>query len=190
VRSLLASPPPHLYAFAVRSRTRPQKLAGEQQLYTSALRALMRRAHSIHEMREYLNRRAEDKEQVSEVIARLRENNYLDDARYALEYARQHANSRRQGRFRIARELRGRGVPDRHIDAALDAAFIETDEAALLRARLKRHLAHARGVLDQRKIASLHRSLLRAGFSSDLIRNELRNVTRTQVPGVPEPESE
>ena len=164
------------------SRSSPRKLDAEQQLYTCALRALMRRAHSSHEMREYLNRRAEDKEQISAVIARLREQNYLDDARYALEYARQHANSRRQGRFRIARELRARGVPDRHIEAALNTIFAETDETALLRGRVKRKLAQVRGPVDQRRIASLYRSLLRAGFASDAIRSELRNVTRAEVP--------
>ena len=164
------------------SRSSPRKLASESQLYTSALRALMRRAHSIHEMKEYLERRADDKEAVSPVIARLREQGYLDDARFALEYTRQHAQSRRQGRFRIARELRGRGVPDRHIEAALDSVFAETDEAASVRARLRRQLSHVRGALGARKIASLYRSLLRAGFSSDVIRAELRGITHGDLP--------
>ncbi len=184
--SLLASLPPCLYASPVPSRSSPRKLTTEQELYASALRALMRRAHSIHEMRDYLNRRAEDLELVSPVVARLREHNYLDDARYALDYARQHAQSRRQGRFRIARELRARGVPDRHIEAALDAVFAETDEATLVRARLKRRLAHVRGSLDQRKLASLYRTLLRAGFSADIIRAELRGVTRGELPALPD----
>ena len=161
-------------------------LSTEQQLYTSALRALMRRAHSIHEMREYLERRAEDKEHVSAVVGRLRELNYLDDARFALDYARQHAQSRRQGRFRIARELRTRGVPDRHIEAALDSIFAETDESALVRARLKRHLAHARGAIDKRKLASLYRNLLRAGFSADVIRTELKSVARGEFADLPD----
>jgi regulatory protein len=169
-----------------------RKLSTEQEIYASALHALMRRAHSIHEMREHLERRADDKEIVSSVIARLRELAYLDDARYAADFARQHAQSRHQGRFRIARELRSRGVPDRHIDAALDVVFSETDEAALVRVRLKHLLAHVRGSLDQRRIASISRSLLRAGFSADTIRAELRLLPR-QVEGdiihddVPEP---
>jgi regulatory protein len=164
----------------------PRKLATEQDLYSAAIRALGRRAHSIHEMREYLTRRAEDTELISPVIARLREHKYLEDARYALEYARHHAQSRRQGRFRIARELRTRGVPDRHIDDALDAVFAETDEAALVRARLKRRLAHIRGALAQRHIASLYRSLLRAGFSADTIRAELRAISRGDLPNLPD----
>ncbi|MGA8556278.1 MAG: RecX family transcriptional regulator, partial [Candidatus Acidiferrales bacterium] len=97
--------------------TARRKLVTETQLYMSAQRALMRRAHSIHEMKQHLERRAEDKALVPQVIARLRELNYLDDANYALNYAAQHAKVRRQGRFRIARELRARGVPDRHIEA-------------------------------------------------------------------------
>src|SRR6202050_3906244 len=119
---------------------------------------------------------------VTPVVPPPRENRYLDDARYALEYARNHAQTRRQGRFRIARELRGRGVPDRHIEAALDSIFAETDEAASVRARLKRHLSHTRGALGQNKIASIYRSLLRAGFSSDIIRAELRGVTHGTLP--------
>jgi regulatory protein len=168
-------------------RSSPRKLSTEQELYASAVRALMRRAHSIHEMREYLGRRADDRDLVSTVIAKLRENRYLDDARYALDYARAHAQTRRQGRFRIARELRARGVPDQHIEAALDAVFAETDEAALVRARLQRRLAHAHGPLDRRKLASLYGSLLRAGFSSDTIRAEIRALTtREDLSGLSE----
>jgi regulatory protein len=141
----------------------------------------MRRAHSIHEMREYLTRRSDDVALIGAVIAQLRQQKYLDDARYALDFARQHARSRRQGRFRIARELRARGIPDRHIDAALDTIFAETNEASLARQRLKRRLAQAGGPLDEGRLASLYRGLLRAGFSADIVRAELRSITRTDL---------
>jgi regulatory protein len=159
-------------------RAAPKRVSTEQDLYAVALRGLMRRAHSIHEMKEYLARRTTDADLIGAIIARLREGKYLDDARYAADYARQHAQARRQGRFRIARELRTRGVPDQHIDTALDSTFAETDEASLVRERLKRRLSHVRLPLDERKTASLYRSLLRAGFSADVIRSELRAATR------------
>lgn len=134
-------------------------------------------------MKEYLARRAENPETVAPVIQKLKEQQYLDDARYARDYARVHAHGRHQGKFRIARELRGRGVPDRHIEAALEAAFAETDENALVRVRLSRKLKNIRGPLDEKKRASLYRSLLRAGFSADAIRTELRAAVRAaQVP--------
>ena len=161
----------------MRQRSSPRKASTEQDLYSTALRALMRRAYSIHEMKDYLERRAEEKEFIPPVIARLRELKYLDDARYALDYSNQHAKLRRQGRFRIARELRARGVPDRYIDDALAKVFADTDESALLRTRVERRLARLRGApLDQKKTASIYRSLLAAGFSSELIRAELKRA--------------
>jgi regulatory protein len=170
--------------------SKPQKISSADDLYAAAIRALMRRAHSIHEMREYLGRRAEDKEVVSAVIARLREQSYLDDAKYARDYARLHANSRRQGRFRITRELRARGVPDQHIEAALESVFAETDEGGLVRERIKRKLASLRVAankrVDRKKIASLYRSLIAAGFSSDIIRTEIGRATRTEPSDLPD----
>ena len=167
----------------------PRKLSTEQQLYLAAQRALMRRAHSIHEMREYLARYAEDESLIPRVIARLRELRYLDDARYALNFTQSRVRSH-HGRFRIARELRVRGVPAQHIEAALSTVFAETDEAALVRARLKRRLAHVRPPLDQRKLSSLYRSLLAAGFSADIIRTELRNLSDADLPEISEAPSD
>ena len=162
-------------------RPPPRKLATEAELYTAALRALMRRAHSVYEMRQVLERRAQDGAAVRRVLQRLKQESLLDDARYARQFVRYRVESRRQGRFRIARDLRTRGVPDRHIEAALEDIFAETDEAALVRKRLARRLKNLRGALDQRKLASLYRSLLRAGFSADVIRAELRAFTQQDV---------
>lgn len=160
-------------------RRSAKKLATEEALYAAALRALMRRAHSVYEMRQALERRAEDKELARRVLQRLKNEKLLDDGRYARQFARVHAESRRQGRYRIARELRARGVPDRHIEAAMEEAFAETDEGALVRQRIERKLKLLRGPLDDRRMASLYRTLLRAGFSSDVIRRELRGLSKS-----------
>ena len=170
----------------------PRKLATEEQLYDAALRALMRRAHSLYEMRQALERRAQDKTLVRCVLERLKQQKLLDDARFARQFARYHAESRRQGRFRIARELRARGVPERHIESALEETFAEVDEAAVVRRRLERRLRQfgatgEPGTLDARKLASLYRSLLRAGFSADTIRQELHALTKRAAEELPEP---
>ncbi len=156
----------------------PRKLSSESDLYNAALRALMRRAHSVFEMRQALERRAEDKSLVRRVLDRLKQEKLLDDSRYAKQFTRYRSESRRQGKFRIARDLRARGVPDRHIEAALEELSHETDEAALVRKRIDRKLKLLRGEIDDRKLASMYRSLLRAGFSSDVIRRELRAMTK------------
>ena len=160
----------------------PRKLTSESELYDAAVRALMRRAHSVHEMRKALERRAEQKSMVANVLDRLKRQGLIDDARYARQFTRQRTEIRRQGKFRIARDLRGRGIPDRHIETALEEAAKETDEAVVIRQRIERKLRSFRGEIDDRKIASIFRSLLRAGFSTEVIRNELRAVTRQDVP--------
>ncbi len=162
----------------------PRKLESEPELYESAVRALMRRAHSVHEIKKSLERRSDDKAMVKSVIDRLKRQGMVDDARYAKQFTRQRAEIRKQGKFRIARELRARGVPDRHIEVALEESSQETDERSVVRQRIERKLKLFRGKIDDRKIASLFRSLLRAGFPSDMVRNELRAVTREEVPAI------
>jgi regulatory protein len=161
---------------------KPRQLETEAELYDVALRALMRRAHSVHEMKQKLERRSDNKLLVQLVLARLKEKGLIDDARYAKQFAQQRTESRKQGKFRVARDLRARGVPDRHIEAALEEAAKATDEGAVVRQRIERKLRSYRGEIDEKKMASMYRSLLRAGFSADVVRRELKAITREEVP--------
>ena len=169
---------------------KPRQLDTESELYDVALRALMRRAHSIHEMKQKLDRRTNNKLLVQVVLARLRENGQIDDARYAKQFTRQRTEVRKQGKFRVARDLRARGVPDQHIQTALAESAAETDESAIVRQRIQRKLRSFRGEISDKKLASLYGSLLRAGFPYDLIRREIKSITREELPEVDPPEQE
>jgi regulatory protein len=160
---------------------KPRTIDSEPALYDAAVKILMRRAHSVSEMKKALIRRTADEGLIQKVIARLKQNGLIDDARYAKQFARQHTEIRHQGKYRVARELRARGVPDRHIEAALADAAKETDEAAIVRQRLERKLRSFRGEIGENKMASMYRSLLRAGFSADVVRRELKALTREEV---------
>jgi regulatory protein len=164
----------------------PRKLSTETDLYTAAINGLSRRAYSVYEMRSYLERRAQDKETVQRILDRLKQQKFLDDERYAKQFVRQRSETRKQGAFRIARDLRSRGVPDRHIEAALAERLAESDEGELVRARLARRLKSLRGPLDERRTASLYHSLLRAGFAADTIRRELRAMAKVHVDESPD----
>jgi regulatory protein len=182
---LIASCLPYFYASFVFSK--PRQLETETDLYNAALRALMRRAHSVQEMKKILERRTRNELLVQVVMARLKENGQLDDARFAKRFARQRSQGRKQGKFRIARELRGRGISDRDIQAALEDSSDELAERDSLRLRIDRKLKltggrHPGEKIDDRKIASLYRSLLRAGFPSDDIRRELKAVAAEDFP--------
>jgi len=164
--------------------SRPRHLESESDLYTAATRILMRRAHSVHEMKQALSHRTDDDQLIKSVMDRLKRNGLLDDARYAKQFVRQRTEIRHQGKFRIARDLRARGVPDQHIEAALAENALEHDEAALVRQRIARKLRASRGEIDDRKLASLYRSLLRAGFSAEIVRREVKSITRADLPAV------
>ena len=169
--------------------SRAKRLDTEAELYDVALLALTRRPHSVHEMKKLLERRATRELLAQVVIARLKENGLLDDSRYAKQFARQRVEIRRQGEFRIARDLRARGIPDCHIEAAIGESTNDEVERAAVRQRIQRKLKLFRGPLDQKKIASLYGTLLRAGFSSDTIRRELKVITQEQLPDPVETEN-
>jgi regulatory protein len=168
---------------------KPRQIETEPELYDAAIKILMRRAHSISEMKKALARRCEDEKLVKSVMDRLKRENLVDDARYAKQFARHRSESRKQGQFRIARELRARGVPDRHIETALEDAAKESDPGALIRQRIERKMRLWRGEVDQKKTASLYRSLLAAGFPADLIRRELHHMTQEEVPEAEPPDA-
>jgi regulatory protein len=161
---------------------KPRQVETEMELYEAAVRALMRRAYSVHEMKQLLGRRTEDDHLLRTVMDRLKRAKMIDDERFAKQFVRQRTEIRRQGKFRIARDLRARGVLDRHIEAALEEAAKETDEGAIVRQRLERKLRSFRGEIGENKVASMYRSLLRAGFSADVVRRELEAMMREEVP--------
>jgi regulatory protein len=184
-------------------RSEPQRKSSEAELYAAALRALMRRAHSTFELRIYLERRALDAAAVRSVLTRLKQEKLLDDGRYAFDFARARATGRRQGGRRIAQELRKRGVPDRHINAAIAQAFADLDESAIVRKVIERRTRTAHGPfaarpidknrdknfdrnLDRKKVASLYRTLLRAGFDPAVIRRELGTALAGSVNDAPD----
>ena len=172
---------------------KPRTIDSEPALYDAAVKILSRRAHSVSEMKKALIRRTADEELIQKVLARLKQNGLIDDARYAKQFARQRTEIRHQGKYRVARELRARGVPDQHIETAVEEAAANSDEAAMVRQRIDRKLKFFRGPqtekkIDDRKIASLYRTLLRAGFSSDTIRAELKRATSEDLPEIDPPE--
>ncbi len=183
--------------------SKPHKLDTEQDLYDYALRILMRRAHSVHEMKAKLLRRADSELLAQVVLARLKESGKLDDSRYAKQFARQRSEVRKQGKFRIARDLRARGVPDRHINAAIAESADSENEAAVVRQRIERKLRSFRGRgsgpvltgpeikrISDKKFASIYRPRLSAGFPADLVRRELKSLTREELPEPDEPTDE
>jgi regulatory protein len=122
-----------------------------------------------------LEKRYGEGEEVREALARLRQLGYLDDRKFALQYASFLARHRGFGRERIRRELKARLVDYRAIDPALEQAFQETNERDLLERALEKKLRGIRLPLTPRKFYSLCQSLMRLGFRSDDIMKTMRS---------------
>jgi regulatory protein len=135
---------------------------------------LARRPYSVAEMRRALNRKFPSHPALEDTLARLRSLGYLDDQKFAEQVASSLARNRAFGRHRIRRELKSRLVDYRTIEPALDHAFEESDERALLERTIDRKLRTLRLPLTPRKLQSLCQSLLRRGFASGDIMKAVR----------------
>jgi len=124
-------------------------------------------------LRQKLSRRAANPRDVDPVLERLLARHFLDDRRFALGYAR-YRSRRRYGRRRIEMELRRRGVAAELIVEAVAEVFPqEGDERTLVRQRIEKRLEREKKPYDMKLFRSLYASLLRAGFPSAIILDEV-----------------
>ena len=156
--------------------TKPKPIPDEKALYEIAVRALARRARSTGELRQLLERRRAEKNDIDAVIARLREHGYLDDARYARSFISSRLENDRQGARRVERDLAARRVHPELVQKTVRAAYEEVDERDLLRDYLRRKVRLSKPPEKASAVAALYQRLLRAGFSSATIGKELQGL--------------
>ena len=154
--------------------------------FAVALRLLARRPYSVAELRRALERRFPENPAVAAAIARLRELRYLDDKKFAEQYASSLARNKSFGRYRTRRELKAKLVNYKFIEPALELAYEETDERKLLLRALDKKVRTLRLPVTPARLASLCQSLLRRGFRADDIMKSIRSrpELRTIAEGV------
>jgi regulatory protein len=132
---------------------------------------LARRPYSIAEMRRALEKRYPESDQVQAAIARLRELGYLDDRKFAEQYAYSLAQNRAFGPHRLRRELKAKLVNYPDIELAIERVYQDTPAQSLLEQALAKKLRTIRLPLTRTRFHSLCQSLLRLGFNSgDIIK--------------------
>ena len=159
-------------------------------LYESAVKALARRARSSGQMRELLRKRKGGKSEIEAVVQRLKENGYLDDARFARFFVAARLENDLHGPARVRRDLAARRVKPEIAEAALQRGYQAVDEGLLLRDYLRRKVRLSRPLNKPSAVAALYRRLLRAGFRSDTIVRELKGLlggSLYQAPAATEP---
>jgi regulatory protein len=140
------------------------------------VKALGRAMRTEAELRRLMRARVEPGERgeavITAVVARLKEQRYLDDQSFAETYARLRQENEKLGSRSVRRKLAQKGVPARIANEAVDARYSNTDEEALAR----KHLEQKRIAkpTNEKETARVMRRLVAAGFSTGVIFKILR----------------
>jgi regulatory protein len=154
-------------------------------VFQRAAKLLSAKQRSVEELRErLLAGRGANETIVNEVITRLREYGYLDDTKFAQNYASLRLRERPLGRRRLERDLWLKKVDKQTATTALDEVFDATPEDDLIdRAIAKRiRLRGKPGTREQAK--KLFDHLIRQGFAFDLVSDKVRALLKTDDEGI------
>lgn len=148
---------------------RPPQPLDREKLLNVALRALGARAHSSGELREKLRRRAQNNEDVDAVLAQLKEAGYLNDRRFAENFAATRLEDQGLGKMRVLRDLRQKRVAPKLAEQVTEQTYAGTDEARLIEEFLRRKYRGkklAEFLSEEKNLAGAFRRLRYAGFSA------------------------
>jgi regulatory protein len=141
---------------------------------------LARRPYSIAELRRALEKKFPQNENIDPAIARLREMGYLDDRKFAEQYAYSLARNRAVGPHRLRRELKAKMVNSREIDSAVEHAYQDVSATTLLETALDKKVRTLKLPLTRSKFHSLWQSLMRRGFNAGDIIKAVRSRPELQ----------
>ena len=154
-----------------------RKFFDEAGLYEYAVGALSRKMRTVAELKRLLRRRADEELLVDVVIARLKEQKYLNDHKYAAAYSAYRQANEKFGKRRVITDLKIKGVHSEVIEKVVSEAYSGVNEEKLAREHLARK--RLRKPTNERETARVFRALLRAGFSSSII---FKILKKWQVP--------
>jgi len=148
-----------------------------EELWELALKILGGRACSGGELRQKLVGRAARLADVDTTLARLKEYRYVDDRRFAENFATARLENQRFGKNRVSQELRRRRVAPQLAQTVVEKAYKNVDESALIEEFIRRKYRDVPAnelFQNEKDLASAYRRLLRAGFSSGNILRALK----------------
>ena len=144
----------------------------------TALNYLAHKPRTEQEVRRRLQREDVAPPIVDNVLARMRELGYVDDAAYAEDYVRNRFQSKQYGPRRIQNELVKRGIDRTAAERAVDRFFADHDAMAAARSHAeKRWPKIARDDNPQRRKQKLYRYLVRRGFASGTVYRIIDEMT-------------
>ncbi len=160
-------------------RAKAREPLDEAKLMEYAVRMLASQMRTERELRRLMQRRAvagdDGSRAMDAVVARLKELNYLSDARFAADYTRLRKEGEKFGRRRVQQDLAAKGVAAETVGAAVGTVYEGVDETALAREYIARkRMKQPAGENRKKDAARVMGRLLRAGFSAGTVFKVLR----------------
>ena len=148
-------------------------------MFEYAVKCLGVRAYSTGDLKSKLRMRAANPPDVDATIDRLKDIGYLNDQRFAENFASARVENEGFGRMRVLSDLRARRVTGNMAEQSVEQALEGKSEAELIDSYIERRMpsiAAGGRIEDERKLASAYRRLRRAGFTSGPILTALKGL--------------
>ena len=147
-----------------------------------AYRLLSYRSRSARELRDRLQQRGYGTSIIDEALRQLAAEGYVDDYKFALDWARYRLQARPMGRRRLAWELQQRGIEPESLEEVLREVYVEFDEATLAEQAIHKRLRTRGALLSVRERQQLARYLIGLGFEPDTIAAALTVISPSMSP--------
>lgn len=150
-----------------------------QEAFNISVKYLSYRQRTENEVIEYLKKRGYKKTVIFEVLNRLREVNYIDDNKYAINYLNSAIAKQNKGIDLVRRELLKKGVDDEIVLKHMHLFSIEKEMDYAINIAINYFLVKKDYPPNQIK-EKIYNRLLRKGFSNESIKVALFNLDKNE----------
>jgi regulatory protein len=149
-----------------------------EKTFERALNLLSYKPRSRAEMRARLMEKDWAEETVvDQALARLEELGYLNDGRFAANFANSRLTTNPIGRSRLRHDLRSKKLPFEIIENALDEAYEQQTEEDLIDRAISKRVRSKGAPATREEAKKLFDHLIRRGFSYDLVIRKVREAS-------------
>jgi regulatory protein len=146
-----------------------------------AYRLLAVRGRTARELRDRLRQHGYLSADIDEVMHQLVNDGYVDDRKFAFDWARYRLQEKPLGRRRLAWEIQRRGIDSKLLEEVLDNIYTEFSPVALAEQALRRHLRHTSVPRSTSERKKLSRYLMNLGFDLDTIATAFTTILGTAI---------
>ena len=147
-----------------------------------AYRLLSMRPHSEKELEKKLREKGFPAVVIKEALEKLHDLKYLDDASFAVQWARNLAANKLWGDRKIFVNLREKGVEAELISAAVEEARREISEEEAIAFLIKKKASRKKvDILDLKEKNRIFQSLMGRGFPPGLILKKLGKTAQEEI---------